>query len=282
MSPVEDQYGEGWPRTREPLKGQTTLDFDVPTRDIRRSEVRTLTGAADYAASRGWISRDPVVALYVSAGADTKAPVYLRNERIRPICGEEIEAPQFFVYVDKGDILSRLGTELTHSDEYTRVETLETVPCMAVGHVGHLLHVRVTSDRYPSRDVAVLRIRMENETFGDAALAEGWSPDWFIGICDGCAGFGGNWRCENEIRDLSASIPIRLKVRYWVTDHFNCCEIDLPPETHVPHLYLPLPNGSVLRQMALISRHWRSSNSDQGSRIFELKKGETDELNPGK
>ena len=35
----------------------------------------------------------PIVALYVSAGSDTKAPVYLLNERIRPICGEKIEAP---------------------------------------------------------------------------------------------------------------------------------------------------------------------------------------------
>lgn len=279
MNFLDYRRGEGWRESSEPLKGQSRLDLDLPARKIRPTQVRTLADATEYAVSRGWVSADPVAALYVSAGADTKAPVYLRNERIRPVCGEEIEAPQFFVYVDKGSVLSRLGVELTHDDEHTQVETIETVRCRAVGHVGHLLHVRVTSDRYPRRNVAVLRIRMENETFGRAALAEGWSPDWFIGICDGCAGFGGNWRCENEIRDLSASIPIRLKARYWVADHFNCCQIDLPPETHVPHLRLPLPNGTVLRQMALISRHWRSSNSDQGSRIFELKKGETDELN---
>lgn len=95
-------------------------------------------------------------------------------------------------------------------------------------------------------------------------------PEWFIGICDGCAGWGGNSRCENDTEDISASIPIRLNIRYWVTDHFNRDHPPLPLEGDPDPFSMPLPNGSTLRQVAFISNHWRSSNSRYGSRVFEV------------
>lgn len=218
----------------------------------------------------GWVPEGFTSALYVSAGTDTKAPVYLRNERFESEVAADITAPDFFVYVDQRHPL-RLGRpELSHRDDRTQVETVDKIPFRSLDVRGHMVLLKITSDRHPDRQVVVLRLRMKNEDFALAALAEGWSPEWFIGVCDGCAGWGGNTRCENEVRDASSSIPIRLGVRYWVTDHLNCIDVPLPSEGETGEFITNLPNGSALRQVAFLSNDWSSSNFRYGSRIFEV------------
>jgi hypothetical protein len=118
--------------------------------------------------------------------------------------------------------------------------------------------------------VAVIRLKMRNEDFAEAAISESWSPDWFIGVCDGCAGFGRNDRCENETENVSLSIPLRLATRFWVTDHFSPDEVNALLRSRDPSDPRTLGDGSLLRQRVFLSEDWDSSNHRNGTRIFEV------------
>jgi hypothetical protein len=255
-----------------------------PPSKVRPSRSRydptPLADAAREAQRRGWISSGFRSALYASAGQCTKAPVYLRPEVLTERGLTDVRVPEFMVYADKDQPFDSQSFALSFDDDdRTMVETVEVVPIASFGVPARLLRVHVASDRFPDRQVAVLRLKIENEDLAILAIAEDWSPEWFIGICDGCAGYGGNMECdgashcENEIEDYGVSIPLRLGVRYWVTDHFSSSagRFGLPSEE--PEGTLDLPSGARLRQVAFLTSHWDSSNFDCGSRIFEVRYG---------
>ena len=122
---------------------------------------------------------------------------------------------------------------------------------------------------------------MTNDEFADLALSEGWTPQWFIGVCDGCGAFGGNHRCECDL-EPTHSIPLRLGARYWVTDHLHRADVqgtreggerDLVNGQLVRSRDSAFPVG--LRQVVFLSTGWRSRVADTirlwgGARVFEV------------
>ena len=181
-------------------------------------------GITDLAASlveRGWLPRDHTACLYVSACSDTRPLTYLGPDALDRIDPRLGKAPDLFVYLDKEHPKRDPSPFGFRSDGHSAVEMVgekeytELFDCRT-----ELQLVRVESLEFGDRLATVLRIEIENERFAEAAFAEEWKADWFVGVCDGCA-FGGNSRCENQIWDPSNSIPLRLGARYWVTDHFE-------------------------------------------------------------
>lgn len=171
--------------------------------------IRTLQHQAEEA---GWIPGGSVAALYVSAGADTRPLAYLRPEVIPEEVTSGESLPRFFVFVD---LIEPSAEEplLGFEDDRSRIKTIEHQPVETERwDFASLLRVNVQSDSYPDREYAVLRIRGDNEAICQDALAEGWAPEWFIGVRDGCGG------CFNIIDSAEDSIPLRLGVSFWLTN----------------------------------------------------------------
>ena len=171
--------------------------------------IRTLQQQVEDA---GWITNESVACLYVSAGTDTRPFTYLRPGVIPGDVVAEESLPRFFVFVDMAEP-GREEVALSFEDDRSRIETIDH---HALGRgpweFASLLRVRIGSDLYPNREYAVLRIRGGNEEITQEALAEGWAPDWFIGVRDGCGG------CFNIIDSPEQSIPVRLGVSFWLTN----------------------------------------------------------------
>ena len=233
--------------------------------------IRELQGRAT---ALGWIPIKSRACLYVSAGADTRPFSYLRPEALTNLDLDEEVFPRFFVLVEKA---SPLENRIEFEDQHSRVETGVFHPLQLGRLPAAMLKLVVRSDRFPKRTIAVLRVKASNEEFAKAALAEEWSPTWFVGVRDGCA-FGGNWRCENEVRDFKVSIPLRLGVRFWVTDHLAGIQL-LDKDRHRirPHRKsVSAAGGRELRQLAAW-RRWPGTNygSDRWVTLYELGKMES-------
>ena len=180
-------------------------------------------GITDLAASlvdRGWLPSNHANCLYVSAASDTRPLTYLGPEVLNRIDPQLGKAPDLFVYLDK-ECPERDSLPFGFStDGRSAVEAVENESTQLFGCRTELLRVRIKSSEFDDRLIVVVRIRIENERFAEAALVEDWKVDWFVGICDGC-GWGRNPRCDNQIWDPPNSIPLRLGVRYSVTDHLE-------------------------------------------------------------
>jgi hypothetical protein len=240
----------------------------------------TIQAAVDVAVKEGWIEEPVVPALYVSAGGDTNPFILLHPDFLSGQAEAQIEAPNFFVYVDAERPGNGENAGLRFEDDRTTIQTEAELPSNLGDAEGSLLRVSIKSDRMTERQVAVLRLRMTNEEFAQAALKEGWSPEWFVGVCDGCGAFGGNTRCECDL-EPEHSIPLRLNARYWVTDHLPRGDVrgtreggeeDLVNGQLVRSRDETFPIG--LRQVAFLSTGWRSRVADTirlwgGPRVFE-------------
>lgn len=241
----------------------------------------SINDAQMLAVREGWITEPVIPCLYVSAGTDTHPFALLHPTFLARQGAGHLEAPNFLVYIDSGTPRPDQDPSLSFEDDRTRIETLSHRTVDLAGYRAELLHVSMTSDELGSSSVAVLRARMKNDQLAEIAEAEGWSPPWFIGVCDGCGAFGGNHRCENALNDPSTSIPVRLGVRYWVTDHLPASDAETTRSGGRDNLV----NGQIvssrepgvdirLRQVAFLSTDWRSRVADAirlygGARIFE-------------
>ena len=236
-----------------------------------------IRAAQDLAEQEGWIPQCSITCLYASAGNDTRPFTYLRPE----VVTEEVISgwilPAFFVFVDRDSPRSMEEMDLEFDDDRTRIETVESRPVEdGPWEMAALLRVRVTSDRHPVQDYAVLRIRARNEDFVEDALAEEWSPLWYIGIRDGCRMFGNPGRCTNILGSRAHSIPLRLGVMFWVTEHFRGYELtdeDWRPLHPFGHR-VPVTGGRHLRQLATW-RRWPSAGwgTDRWVSLFRLERG---------
>ncbi len=236
----------------EPTPGQLEL-FPAPVLHDQPEPAPPQPGpirrAQLVAEDEGWIPQCSLACLYVSAGGDTRPLTYLRHEVLTDAVVSDWIIPEFFVFVDRDLPGSDGDMDLYFDDGRTRVQTVEQRPVESASwERAALLRVVVTSDRFPIRECAVLRIRSDTEGFCQDALAEDWSPDWFIGICDGCA-FGGNDRCENELDRIEQSIPLRLRVRFWLTDHLARRPLldEDGYRLHRQAVVLPIRSGGLLR-----------------------------------
>lgn len=189
--------------------------------------------------------------------------------------GRAIEHPRVFLFVDREGLAG--DASLGFDDGRTRIETTEVVRLEVRGFPAALLRVSYRSDQLADNSLAIIRIHTENESFAHAALAEHWQPLYFIGVGDGCGGFGGNTRCENQLADEESSIPLRLRAPMWIGDHFPGSVIsggeDPQDGDEILSLNPHLPFR--LRQLAFLSTLWRSRVSDRvrlrgGARLFQV------------
>jgi hypothetical protein len=229
--------------------------------------------AQAYAEQEGWIPEGSLSCLYVSAGMDTRPLTYLRPEVIPEEVVADWVLPRFFVFVDRDQPADGDDLSLEFDDGRTRVETIEerTVDS-ETRDMAALLRIRLRSDRFPVREYAVLRICGDNEAICQESLSEGWAPDWFIGVRDGCGG------CFNIIDSPERSIPLRLGVSFWLTndlggygltdDHFN--------RLHGFGHSIPVPGGQRLLEVAAW-RTWPSSGwgIDRWVSLFQLEDART-------
>lgn len=187
-----------------------------------------LAEAEAWIAHGDFLGEAPVSALYVSSGRDPKPLSLLHPEFLSNQADEVVPAPNFFVYVDLNEIEENLVTSfnLDDNDWQAQIQSRDLGYASLKGSPGRLLLVRWRSERFAERTCVVWFLSVKNDWFARAALADGWSPTWFIGVCDGCP-----WShsepgelghpCVNHLGDLESSIPIRLNARYWVTDHLD-------------------------------------------------------------
>lgn len=155
-------------------------------------------------------------ALYVSAGSDTMPFVFLHPKFLAQRGIDPAIAPNAIVYVDR----ERRAMPLFFNDERTLIET-NTLQRITVGEVpGALMTVDVSStEPGGERETTVLFLETSNEDVYRMAADEGWTPDMFIGVCDGCR-FGGNEGCENSLRAERTPLRFLGLPRWWVTEHF--------------------------------------------------------------
>ena len=215
-----------------------------------------------------------VSALYVSAGDDTKALTFTHPAFLERQAGHSMERIGFYVYVDKEE---QHDAPLAFDDGRTRITTVEQRPHPVHDFEASLLRVSYESADLPSRELAVLRVLADNESFAQAALTEQWRAVCFIGVCDGCGGFGKNDRCENQFEDPSTSIPLRLNYPWWVTDHLpgSTAQGGDDPQNGDEILSSSPDFGARLTQVAFLSTNWRSNIGKEsrlygGARLFEL------------
>jgi hypothetical protein len=219
---------------------------------------------------RDWLGDDFATALYPSAGLDTRPLTFLHPSVLAaraPDAG--CPAPRFFVYGDR----SRAFRNGFH-DGRTRITIIWRRPLDADAK---LYGLEWQSDCFESRRYVIAYFRSENGDLAALAHREGWTPDVFIGVCDGCA-FGGNppHLCVNRLTRHGRSVQDARTValpRWWVTDHFS--------DASVPD---PFTLGSVVtstdsqfpvrfRGHGCLSREWggyRNWSALRGTWLFEV------------
>ena len=155
-------------------------------------------------------------ALYVSAGSDTMPFVFLHPKFLADRGLDPAIAPNAIVYVDRGGP----AMPLFFDDERTLIET-NTLERITVGKFsGALMTVGVSSTEPGwERETTVVFLETSNEDIYTMAGDEGWRPDMFIGVCDGCR-FGGNQGCENSLDAERTPLRFLGLPRWWVTEHF--------------------------------------------------------------
>lgn len=174
--------------------------------------------------------RLPVVALYASAGNDTRALSFMHPQYLNKHVNEDIIAPNIFVYVDTSYALAKLqdGTveaRIDYRDEYTVIETIADRELTICGWPSRVSRVWWKSylqpDRSSDRSSWVVFIRAPNREVFHQCRHELWAPDFFVGVTDGCR-MGGNDTCVNELSNRQVSLlQSSVLPQYWITDHFQ-------------------------------------------------------------
>jgi hypothetical protein len=265
--------GNEWQRENPPLSDAPRLILGEPegkafwpkgkesayrARDGRFSRISNVRA---YAEESGWIDGSGTDLLYVSSGNDPRPLFALAAEGLGKCGIEASDTPTFFVYVDHSHPERSSEPNLRDPEpDSEEIHLEESEEVQVAGFPAHLLFLTLSPEVGDDRRVAVLRIKANNEEVGNLAEAEGWVPRWFVGICDGCNGYGGqiedprlrgedglHLRCENQVAEGFHSIPLNLGVRYWLTDHLRSGTQPLEVSETTT-----LPTGEGLR----LIRHW--------------------------
>jgi hypothetical protein len=230
------------------------------------SQIRELV---DDVANRLRLEGRLATALYASAGTDTRAITFTGPEFFEARHVGFVPSPNLFIYIDR-----RKQEALHFEDASTSIKTVDEGPLTLAGALGRLLRVRFESATHGRRECVIALLREENAHIAGLVRRDGWAPDVFIGVTDGCR-FGGNdGNCVNDLR-LPAGLPPSmarevLAPRWWITDHFP---------NHRP--FGELRNGDYLeskdpefpmrfRKLALLSSDWGRYASPQlrGATLF--------------
>jgi hypothetical protein len=212
------------------------------------------------------------VALYLSAGTDTRPFVMLHPAFLASRFVADAPAPAVFVYVDRQPA-ERHPLDWHDGRTSVRESICESRPRVTVGVVD------VASERPDyRRRLGLVRLHARNQEAVGWMRAENWLPDIALTVRDGCRGWGGQdcSRCEARLRGgggLLASLAGPERLRWWVTDHVN--NIKDPAA-------IPLRDGDeitptderldfVLRRRAKLSEDWGwRVDCVQGATLFEV------------
>jgi hypothetical protein len=220
---------------------------------------------------RGILDGPPVSALYPSAGFDTKQFTFTHAEFFARRGLAEVPAPNVYVLVDV-----RAQPPPAFTDTATEIETTDTERLTVGGIEMQLLTVRHHSDTFADRTVAVVSVTIDNREIQPIWHREGFLPDFFIGVCDGCRG-GGNPKqyCVNRL-NVPAAMPQALAdavrvPRWWIADHF----MDVQPFAELrvgEHIRSTDPRFPfAYRKVALLSSDWGryAGPTMAGATLFE-------------
>lgn len=171
------------------------------------------------------------VALYASAGRDTKVLTFLHPEFLSKRSESQVSKIGLFILLDRSYILGAkqqdddVVTDLSYEDTETTITQSNDKELLIDGFPARLVDINWTSHRadVSSYETKVLFIKCDNEQFPAVCQREHWAPDVFVGVCDGC-GFGRNDHCVNELVTQGMPRELMQKValpKWWITDHFK-------------------------------------------------------------
>lgn len=204
-------------------------------------------------------------ALYVSSGSDTKPFAFLHPMFLTERGLIEVPAPTTYVFVDNGVKAGALGFE----DGRTRITTLTHSPVRVAGRAGSILEVCLESDEAGwNRTCKVLRLEASNDDVYRIAAKEGWTPDMFIAVCDGCR-LGGNDRCENSLSLEESPLRLLEPPAWWVTEHFTPLSGHFGPEDVIDGLDPDFPVRFV--KLGMLSPAWGTYGATLfGATVFRV------------
>ncbi len=213
--------------------------------------------------------KQPIVAVYPSAGYDSFPFVYLHKEFLESRHFHE-PAPNLFIFVDriyglKKSHCSRSGPPLRLS--FTWFKDART--CISINSMGAFRlaekwgcasEIIVDSDTFGSSTTILLKLESENLDFFRLSKEEEFTPDYFIRVCDGCR-LGGNRVCFNSLRRKTYDTQFLQSLSqapYHIVDHLsNYCwrgrakpgDIIKSQDSEYPLAY---------KYLTLLSRNWGS------------------------
>ena len=202
------------------------------------------------------------VALYLSAGTDTRPFMLLQRPYLDAGGAPDAPAASVFVYVDRCPL-----AELKPLDWHDRRSGVRQLDATARPGVT-ISAVEVRSD-LPQfrRRAALVRLERRNQDLLEDLRREAWTSDLVLTVRDGCR-FGGQdaGRCEARLqprRSLLASLVGPAGIRWWVADHFAGA-VD-PRQFAAGSRISPPALGYDLRGRLLLGNGWGM----HGATLFE-------------
>lgn len=189
-----------------------------------------------------WIGLSPEIALYPSGGRDTYPMTFFHPRSYPPDQRGVVPAPQILIYNDRGAgmtemITHRDSNERNHKDRATSiimeahgidfgqwVTTITQEWSRQLSPGITLLGYRWVSQyrHFEDRNYVVVNRQGDNRTLQQDIRPNGWLPDVFVGVCDGCRRNRTD-RCVNALTldglspDAASRVPLP---KWWITDHF--------------------------------------------------------------
>ncbi len=230
------------------------------------------------------------IALYASAGQDSKVLTFLHPEFLSKRSKSQISKIDLFILLDRFYALGEehqdddVAADLSYVDEETAITQSNAQEYQVDRFPARTADITWTSHRpdVSSYETKVLFIRCDNEQFSAICQRDRWAPDVFIGVCDGC-NFGTSNHCVNELTTHGIPREMMQEVvlpKWWITDHMGNCQMLDEAGTSQVH---QLRDGDLVRSLdpefpvqfrkiALLSSDWGHYGCAEirGATLFKL------------
>lgn len=128
------------------------------------------------------------------------------------------------------------------------------------GALHSILEVSLESDEAGwDRACKVLRLEASTDDLYRIPAKKRWTPDMFIGVCDGCR-LGDNHRCENSLALEESPLRLLEPPAWWVTEHFTPLFGHFGPEDVIYGLESAFPVRFV--KLGMLSPAWGTRSRD--------------------
>lgn len=205
-----------------------------------------------------WVNEEPVTALYPCCGQDTMPFTFTHPDFFKHLDMQDIPSPNVFIFIDK------IEHHLEYDDANLSIAVVRKEDISIFGHNAafHQLVWSSSADRewliQKERNFFVVYLVGNWRRFPHVFSQEGFVPDFFVGVTDGCR-LGGNPECVNRLStnglgyEEAARIPMP---RYYITDHFENAQIPNPCRRgdFVSSMDESFP--LVFKKLALLSTDW--------------------------